>query len=299
MLRDMNLTIREFRVFRAVYELRSFSAAARGVHMTQSAVSKLCQEMEGKVGNRLFERSTRKVEPTSLADHLYGYACEILGTMDAAERTLGGLATLALGQLSVAASPMMMHGLMTGPVSEFHRQHPGVSLSLHELSTDETIDHVINGKADFGLVSIEHAHPKLRIESLYDETMHAVFGVGHPLAARKTITWKHVAAHPHISLHDTFSVRRTVDRIFAQRDSACASAIEVGSVLSVLGLVKAGLGIAILPGYITGFANEVGLATRRLPDTECAHPISLIYRWNARPSMAAERLVGMLKASLA
>ncbi|WP_232347866.1 LysR family transcriptional regulator [Cupriavidus taiwanensis] len=87
----MNFTLREFRVFRVVYELRSFSGASQTLHMTQSAVSKVCQEMESKVGQRLFERSTRKVVPTLLADQLYRHVCEVLGTMDAAERSMRSL----------------------------------------------------------------------------------------------------------------------------------------------------------------------------------------------------------------
>ncbi|MDW5441969.1 LysR family transcriptional regulator [Polaromonas sp. SM01] len=295
----MNLTIREFRVFRAVYELRSFSASAGTMHMTQSAVSKLCQEMEAKVGQRLFERSTRKVEPTLWADHLYGYACEILGTMDAAERTLRSLANLDMGEIDVAASPMMMHGLLTVPLQQLHARHPGIHTGLHELSTDATIDYVINGKADFGLVSMGQTHPGLQIEPLYDEAMYAVYGAEHPLARQTTISWEQVAVYPHISLHPAFSVRRTIDRVYQQKGLSYTSVIEAGTVLSVLGLLKAGLGVAVLPGYIMGFAADLGLLSHRLLAADCAHPISLIRRWNARTSPAAEALIVLLKASLA
>ncbi|WP_059411528.1 LysR family transcriptional regulator [Cupriavidus basilensis] len=295
----MNLTIREFRVFRVVYELRSFSAASEAVHMTQSAVSKLCQEMEAKVGHRLFERSTRKVEPTMLADHLYGYACEILGTMDAAERSLNGLLSLEQGEVRVAASPMMTQGLLTGPVSRFHAAHPGVRIGLHELSTDETIDYVVNGKADFGLVSIEQTHPKLAIERLYDESMYAICARDHQLAKKKRVSWDALSAYPHVSMHPSFSVRRTVDRVYGQKGLGYVSVIEVGTVLSVLGMVKAGVGVAVLPGYVMSFVSDIGLASVLLPAADYSHPISLIRRWNARPSTAAEALIALLKEAIA
>lgn len=294
----MNLTIREFRVFRAVYELRSFSASAEAMHMTQSAVSKLCQEMEAKVGHRLFERSTRKVEPTLWADHLYGYACEILGTMDAAERTMRSLSNLEMGEIDVAASPMMMHGLLTGPLQQLHAKHPGIRTGLHELSTDASIDYVLNGKADFGLVSLEQTHPALQIEPLYEETMYGVYGAGHPLTDQEEVSWEQMAVYPHVSLHPVFSVRRTIDRVYRQKGLGYTSTVEAGTVLSVLGLVKAGLGVAVLPGYIMGFAADLGLVSRRLLPADYAHPISLIRRWNARTSPAAEALIGLLKASL-
>jgi DNA-binding transcriptional LysR family regulator len=295
----MNITLRELRVFRAVYELRSFSIASGAMHMTQSAVSKVCQEMENKIGGMLFERSSRKMAPTALADHLYRYACEILGTMDAAERSLKGLLNLEVGELRIGASPMMMHGLLTGPVQSFHTAHPGVKIGLHELSTDETIDHVIGGKVDFGVVSMRTPDPRLTIEALYRERMHLVCSREHALALQPALTWAQLAAHPHVSLHRSFSVRCTVDRIYEAQGLQPVSMIEAGSVVSVLGLVKSGLGVAVLPGYILRFAGELGLACRELPDAGCSHDIALIQRWNARPSMAAEVMISLLRSSLA
>lgn len=295
----MNLTIRELRGFRAVYELRSFSAAAEVVHLSQSAVSKLCQELEAKIGNPLFDRSTRKVEPTIWADHLYGYACEILGVVDTAQRTLNGLAQLDVGEVRVASSPMMMQGLLTGPVQRFHSQHPGVRIGLHELSTDATIAAVIDGQADFGVVSIEAPHPKLQVELLYHERMHAVCAPSHTLALQgAALSWQDLAQHPHISLHASFSVRRTVDRVYGQLGLDYPSMIEAGTVVSVLSLVKAGLGVAVMPGYVLGFVRDLGLVGLELPQGDYTHPISIIRRWNARNSLAANALMEMLRASL-
>lgn len=294
----MNLTIRELRVLRVVYELRSFSATADAMHMSQSAVSKLCQEMEAKLGNRLFERSTRKVEPTLWADHLYGYACEILGTMDAAERTMRSLSSLEIGRVDVAASPMMMHGLLTGPLQQLHLRHPGIRVGLHELSTDASIDYVLSGKADFGLVSMDQTHALLHTEPLYQEAMYGVYAAGHPLSMQDSISWEHMSEYAHISMHPVFSVRRTIDRVYQQKGLTYRSVVEAGSVLTVLGLVKAGLGVAVLPGYIMGFVADLGLLSQRLHSTDYAHPLTLIRRWNARTSPAAEQLVDLLKASL-
>jgi DNA-binding transcriptional LysR family regulator len=295
----MNLTLRELRVFCSVYERRSFSSAATAVHMTQSAVSKVCQEMETKVGGVLFERSSRKMEPTCLAHHLHGHAREILGTMDAAERSLKGLLALDIGELRIAASPMMMHGLLGEPVRSFHARHPGVRVGLYELSTDETVAHVVGGKVDFGVVSLRKPHEKLRIEPLYEERLHLVCSREHPLALPEAISWQQLAGHPHVSLHRSFSVRRTVDRVCEEQGLDVVSVVEAGSVLTLLGLVKAGLGLAVLPGYVVPFARELGLAGRELPPAGTPQALSLIQRWNARPSAAAERMIALLRESLA
>jgi DNA-binding transcriptional LysR family regulator len=174
-----------------------------------------------------------------------------------------------------------------------------VRIGLHELSTDETVEHVISGQVDFGVVSIRQKHAKLTIEPLYEERMQLVCAGDHVLAAQSGVSWEQAAAHPQISLHRSFSVRSTVDGIHARKGLDVASVIEAGSVLSVLALVQAGLGVAVLPGYIEGFATDLGLACRALPAADCSHPIALIQRWNARPSMAAGVMISLLKASLA
>lgn len=294
----MNFTLREFRVFRVVYELRSFSGASQAIHMTQSAVSKVCQEMESKVGQRLFERSTRKVVPTLLADRLYRHVCEVLGTMDAAERSMRSLLNMEAGEVSVASSPMLCVGLLRKAVASFHAVHPAIRIGLHELSTDETIDYVVNGKADFGLASIEAVHPKLSIEHLYNERMFVVCAAEHPLARKRAVTWEQLATHPQISLHSTFSTRRTVDRVFASRHLTYTSAIEVGTVLSAISFAKAGVGVAVLPGYVTEFVGELGLVAKALPAEGVEHPISIITRYNAMLSAPAAMLLEGVRRSL-
>ncbi len=294
----MNFTLREFRVFRVVYELRSFSGASQAIHTTQSAVSKVCQEMEAKVGQRLFERSTRKVIPTQLAHQLYGHVCEVLGTMDAAERSVRSLLNMEAGEVSVAASPMMSVGLLRRAITEFHAAHPAIRIGLHESSTDETIDHVIHGKADFGLVSMEQAHPKLAIEHLYNETMLVICSSEHELARKRSVSWELLARYPQISLHPTFSTRRTIDRVFAARGLTYQSAIEVGTVLSAISFAKTRVGVAVLPGYVQDLVADLGLVSRPLPAEGVEHPILLITRWNARLSTPAERLLASVRQAI-
>ncbi|PLP99556.1 LysR family transcriptional regulator [Cupriavidus pauculus] len=294
----MNFTLREFRVFRVVYELRSFSAASQAIHTTQSAVSKVCQEMESKVGQRLFERTTRKVIPTLLADQLYAHVCEVLGTMDAAERSLRSLLNMEAGEVSVASSPMLCVGILRKAVAAFHVAHPAIRIALHELSTDETIDYVVNGKADFGLTSIEGPHPKLALEPLYNERMFVVCAADHPLARRRTVSWEQLATHPQISLHPTFSTRRTIDRVFAGRHLTYTSAMEVGTVLSAIGFAKAGVGVAVLPGYVTELVRELGVVAKALPPEGVEHPIAIITRYNAMLSAPAVTLLDSVRRSV-
>src|SRR5690606_1562186 len=214
----MNITLKQLRVFCALYELRSFTAAARATFITQSAVSKLCAELEAEVGQPLFERSTRSVIPCDGAADFYSYAQEILGTVRVAERSMQGLQSLERGRVGVASSPLMMVGLLSEVVADFHRSYPSVQLELYELNIDETLEHVRYGHADVGIVSFVPPQEALSMRLIYRDTMYAVCAKNHPLAQKKTVSWIDVAKSEQIMLRNHYSVRRSLDRIMQEMD---------------------------------------------------------------------------------
>jgi DNA-binding transcriptional LysR family regulator len=297
----MNITLKQLRVFCAVYETRSFTAAARATHVTQSAVSKLCAELEAEVGLPLFVRSTRSVVPCDGAADFYAYAQEILGSVRAAERSLSSLGSLARGTVGIASSPMMMVGLLADVIAEYHRAYPAVRMDLYELSTDDTIEYVRQGRADFGLVSTDTLGEEFVADEVYRDSMFAVFPPGHRLADKARVQWKELAVFTHIALRNVYSVRRTVDRIQGELGLTFKATIEAGMLTSVLRMVAADLGITIVPGYVCEFARQLGLQTVPIGAAkQYRHPLWLIRRRTARPSIAAsaflDRLLPYLKA---
>lgn len=295
----MNITVKQLRAFCAVYELRSFTQAAKVLHLTQSAVSKLCAELEDEFGLPLFERSTRRVDPCDGASVLYAHANEVLGSLRTAERSLSNLLALESGSINIAASPMMMVGLIGKVLADFHRLYPNVKLNLLELSTDQTIDSVLNGHADIGLVSAEVQEARLSVEVVYSDLMYMVCPLGHEALSKKRLVWSDLVQYPHIDLHNVYSVRRTVDRILAEHELTRPVTIQTGMLTTALSLVKEGLGITIVPGYACEFATQFGLATKRIQGkANYYHPISMVLRKPAKHSIAAQVFQQQLLAYL-
>jgi DNA-binding transcriptional LysR family regulator len=292
----MNFTLRQLKVFVAVYDLGSFSAAAKSVQLSQSAVSKLCMELEEQVGFPLFERSTRKVTPANGASDLYSFACEMLGLEEAAKRSMSSLAMLERGTIKLAASPMMMYSLIGPAIADFRADHPNIHFELYELSTRETVEWVIDGRVDFGIVSLDADHPKLLAEVLYKDRMHAVVHREHPMADKRSVGWTDLSRQEHIQMRPDFSIRQTIDRIAVQQKLHVPTSIETGSVAATLGMVKAGLGIAVLPGYTIPMARHLGLRAIPIRGVSIHHTLSLIKRWNARPSVAAGAFIDLLRS---
>lgn len=120
----------EIAVFVEVARKGSFSAAARRMHLTPSAVSKLISRMEERLGSRLFNRTTRKLSLTE-GGHLFFQRCtEILGEIEAAEDLLAGYQQSPKGELTVSCSPGFARFRLLPLVPKFLEQHPDLDLNL-------------------------------------------------------------------------------------------------------------------------------------------------------------------------
>jgi len=295
----MNLTFRQLKVFVKLYELRSFTATAQALHMTQSAVSKLCSELEDEIGARLFERNTRRVEPKEGADDLYSFALEMLGTLDAAARSLSDLTTIRKGTLSIAAAPMIVYSLLCEVMATYHAQYPGVRIEIHEISTDLAIEYVMNGKVDFGIVAIDSQHPKLLIEPIYSDRLCLACPTSHPLTKNRFVTWETVANEDLIMLRTDNNMGRTVQSIMSDEGLDFNPMIEAGALTSLLGLVKAGAGVAVIPEYAARHSRDFGISTVPIrPGKRNTRTLSLIRRSNARSSTAAVKFIALLRDAL-
>ena len=119
----------EMEVFARVVELGGFSAAARALRMTPSAVSKLVARLEARLGARLVNRSTRKLHLTGEGEAFHERALRILGDIDEAERSVAGGA-IPRGRIRVNSNvPFGLHHLLP-LVPKFTAAYPQVSLDL-------------------------------------------------------------------------------------------------------------------------------------------------------------------------
>jgi len=128
----------EMSVFVEVARKGSFSAAARRLQLTPSAVSKLVTRMEERLGSRLFNRTTRKLSLTEGGQRYFSRCVEILADIDAAEELLAGYQQAPRGELSVSCSPGFSRFQLLPLVPRFLQQHPDLELNLQ--TTGEKVD---------------------------------------------------------------------------------------------------------------------------------------------------------------
>lgn len=294
----MNISFRQLQVFLAVYEAGSFTVAANGLHISQSAASKMVAELENQLGMTLFERTTRTVVPNDAAREFFEFAQDVTATMATAKRSITELITLERGKVSVAASPLMHYGLLAGPIASYRQRYPGIDFEIHECSTDETLDRVRSGVVDIGFCAtdseISGPRPpwRSRTRCMPSLTTRIRSRAGVPSGPRSCCptTTSRCAI--------SYSIRRTLDQIFARTPLRFENHIEVGSLTAALGFARQGAGFLIVPGYAADIAQQWGM--RRIAISDLAsfrHRISLIRRRTTRLSVAARHWLAVLPQS--
>jgi DNA-binding transcriptional LysR family regulator len=128
----------EMEVFCRVVEAGSFSAAARLLNLTPSAVGKLVSRLEERLGSRLLNRSTRKLAPTSEGQVFYDRARRILQDIEEAESCAGTRSTLPKGRLRITATLPFGSHVLVPLLPRFLEQHPQVTVDLS--LTDDVVD---------------------------------------------------------------------------------------------------------------------------------------------------------------
>jgi len=150
----------ELKLFHLVAEHRNFTRAGRAAGLTQSAITRQIQSMEGKLGLKLFERSTRYVRLTPEGAALHARSGAILNEVDNALLALRGKSALLPRTLRVGVSRTIGLAYLPGFFRAFQRKFPKVQLHVSHERSDFVLAAVESGELDAGIVSTPPHLPK-------------------------------------------------------------------------------------------------------------------------------------------
>ena len=237
---------------RAVDTHGSVVAAADALGFTPSAVSQQVKRLERQTGVPLLERVGRGVILTDHGRHLVDAGGRLLADLEEVESTLHHRAGAVAGQLRVTAFSTAMRGLVAPVVRQLRDAHPDLTLSLTEREPWDTIDLVSSGQSDLGVVHRWGDLP-ITIPDHLDATVvaHDVADVvmrrDHPLAGRPAVTPRDLVDEDWIATPEGTICRQWLTRMYAGTGRLPRIAHTSMEFDSHLALVRAGLGIALVP----------------------------------------------------
>jgi LysR family carnitine catabolism transcriptional activator len=285
---DANISTRQLRAFVALAELRNFTRAAQRSHLSQSAFSMLIRSLEEAVGLRLFDRDTRKVELTAEGRRFLESAQRLLGDVEVALADLGEHAARRRGRVALSLLPALAAGWLPDVLAGFRAKHPDIELDIADELSEHCVERVRAGRADFALAAVRASAPELVTEPFCSDRFHLVCRRDHALAARRRVKLGQLAGHPFVHLARTSSVRQHIEA--AVFPLQMARVMELEQLSTVAGMVRAGLGITVVPALTLFHFRHPDLVTRPMDEPGLRREIFVIRPRDRSLSAAAQGL---------
>ena len=217
------MELRQLEYFVAVAEEGSFTRAAERVRVAQPGVSAQIRRLERELGAELLDRSGRTVRLTEAGEAVLPYARAALAAVAGARLAVEELTGLLRGR--VAVGTVTAHGVdLPGLLAAFHRDHPGVEITLTTATTDRLLEDLRGGRLDAAIVSIgEDTPPGVEIHVVEEQPIVAAVAPGHELADREVVPLAGLRGHALICLPPGTGVRARPTRRAPPADSRRAS----------------------------------------------------------------------------
>ena len=241
----------ELESFIQVARLRSFSAAAQQLHISQPAMSKRIQSLESQLGVSLFDRLGKRVRLTPAGELLVGKANAILDLSRDMERDVGNLAQTVKGRLSMATSHHIGLHRLSPVLQRFTQQYPEVELDIKFEDSEVAHKLVRAGDIELAVVTLnpagEQEQPDLDTKTIWQDPL--CFVNAKPLPEVKSLG--QLASLPCILPGPNTFTGRIVTERFASEGLALNPALSTNYLETISMLVSVGVGWSVLPQTMT------------------------------------------------
>lgn len=283
----MNYTLRQLRVFVAVARQGSFSQAGQLIGLSQSAVSHSIKELEGEMGIRLLDRTTREVLLTEAGEQLASRLERMLEELNTTLLDVRSYGQQRSGTVRVAASQTISAHLMPQCLAASQHHFPDIKVLLRDRPQQWVLQSIRNAEVDFGIVIGPLAAEDLECEAILDEPFLLLCRQDDPLASVRTVRWQ-MLNHRLLVLQDYASGSRVlIDEALRLQQVQAEIVQEIGHPATLFPMVEAGIGISILPALALPLPQGRPLLVRRM-EPEINRTIMLVRRKNRSLTPAAE-----------
>ena len=255
----MNFTFRQLRLFLALAETGSVSAAAKKMHVTQPTASMQLKEISASVGLPLYEVVGKKVFLTEVGESLAVTAREITQSLASFEQLVNATQGIAKGQLRVAVVSTAKY-FMPRLIGSFCKRHPMIDVSLEILNRDGVLGRLRQNTDDLYIMSMPPDDLHLTDEVLMPNPIVVIAASSDPLAKQKNISLNDLSRHRFIMRESGSGTRMAADQYFRKKKFHPDVRLELGSNEAVKESVAGGLGVGVISQYaLHGHQREHGV----------------------------------------
>lgn len=239
------MDIRKLDIFVTVADLKSFSGAAKVLHMAQPAVSIAVRKLEESLNTCLLERDGRHIKLTAEGQTAYALAKDILAQAANLKESMSDMNTLTSGVLKIACPSMLATYHLPGLLSEFLSCYPGLNAEVSQAGTSRIEDMLVNNEIEVGVITADNPDTSLSTQALIDQEIVVCVAKEHPLAKLKQISPDQLAEFPMVLYEPDYYVRQSLDKICHQAGVKLNVRLQTSFLPLIIGSVKKQLGATV------------------------------------------------------
>jgi DNA-binding transcriptional LysR family regulator len=285
-----DLRARELRAIVALAEYGSFVSAAAFLKTSQPALTRAIKRVEKILGLTLFSRSTRQVEIAAVSER-------VLKDLQMTIRALGDLSKDLRGRMTFTTYSAFAVGKLPDIVRRYREELPSIELRIREGRQVDILEDVRSGTAEFGIGYIDLVPENLKSELLRPEPLYVVVPSSHPLATlrRQRIRLEELRDEMLISPPANTFIRRLVDDAAANIGVTLNYGLIVERLASLIGHVKAGVGIALIPEEVLPAKPWKDFEALLLTEPALSVSVGFIMLPNRHITPAAAKMMALIR----
>ncbi|QKQ76295.1 LysR family transcriptional regulator [Nostoc sp. TCL240-02] len=289
------MELRHLRYFVTLAEELHFGRAAERLHIAQPPLSQQIRQLEKELGFELFHRTKRNVQLTEAGQVFLGEVQQIMRQLQQAIQVGQQTSRGEIGQLVVGFVSSAAYNILPTILRTFRSYVPGVSIELHELTTDQQLEWLREGRMDVGLLRPPVEENRFSCETIFQESLMVALPEAHLLASQSDVCLASLANEPFI-LFPRILAPGLYDLIISVCQQAGFSpkvAQEAIQMQTIVSLVAAEMGVAIVPASLQNL-QRIGVVYKTLEEAIPKVSIAMIWRKN-ETSPIVQRFLEIVK----
>lgn len=289
------VNLRQLKALITVARSGGFTKAARQLHLSQPGLTVQIRSLEEALGLRLLNRNKRSVSLTAAGVELVPSLERLMQELEAVLSNTHALATRTRGSLAMATLPSIAGTVLPQVIAQFHKKFPSIQLRLKDAVGQRVVALVKAGEVEFGIGTMARVDPELIFIKITSDNLKVIFPTNHALhKGRGSVTLAQLSELPLVLTNTDTSVRALVDKAFDSIGQIPQPECEASYMSTAISMVRAGMGVTILPSSAMQMEGVAGLAARPIAYAGFKRDIGIIRRTGTSLSPAAESFIELL-----
>ncbi|WP_319413199.1 LysR substrate-binding domain-containing protein [uncultured Cohaesibacter sp.] len=295
----MQPSFRQIRAFLSVASHLKFTRAAEELNISQPALTVQINQLEEALSIKLFNRNRRQVSLTAAGHDLLPLFERIAADMDEVMTASSDIYQARRGVVRISALPSVTSRIVPRAMASFRQTHPNIQVRIRDVVAETVVEMVKNEDVDFGIGARLTPDREIKVENFITDHVCAFYQSGHPLEdAKPILKLNDCTAFPLVLTGKNSSIRVLFERAMAREGTEVEIAAEANYMSTALGMVRAGLGVAILPMSAIDAGSVLGLAYKQIDAPWLHRRIGIIRKASRSDSPVAEHFIRALHAAV-